>query len=184
MSLACMAVFFSALTVVSLGDMAKYQDTLIVKASNWALRYILLNSLACCFLCVLLFISHPHTVTCILQQTTFRVVFTVAVIIVLGKTVIGLLSVIVTSPGRRMRRCLFVGDPKFIIPICTLIQLILCGIWLGTCPPLIDIDTHFEHGHIIIVCNKASVTAFYCDVDTWFLGSGELHCGFPAKEPA
>jgi hypothetical protein len=37
MALACMAMCFSALALVFLGDMAKYQDTPIVKANNWAL---------------------------------------------------------------------------------------------------------------------------------------------------
>jgi hypothetical protein len=68
-----------------------------------------------------------------------------------------------------MRRCLFVGAPNFIIPIFILIQLTLCGIWLGTCPPFIDDDTHSEHGHIMVVCNKGSVTTFYCVLG--YLGS-------------
>ena len=53
------------------------------------------------------------------------------------------------------------GAPNFIIPICSFIKLSLCGIWLGTSPPFIDTDAHTEHGHIFIVCNKGSVTAFY-----------------------
>lgn len=43
-----------------------------------------------------------------------------------------------------------------------MIQLILSGTWIGTSPPFVDSDAHFEHGHIIIVCNKGSVIAFYC----------------------
>ena len=62
--------------------------------------------------------------------------------------------------------------PNFIIPICTLIQLIICGIWLVTSPPFIDQDTQVEHGHIIIVCNKGSVIAFYCVLG--YLGSVAL----------
>ena len=54
------------------------------------------------------------------------------------------------------------GAPKYIILICTMVQLILCGIWLGTSPPFVDADVHMVHGHIIIVCNKGSVIAFYC----------------------
>lgn len=29
-------------------------------------------------------------------------------------------------------------------------------------PPYIDTDAHSEHGHVIILCNKGSITAFYC----------------------
>ncbi|MBZ3879075.1 Vomeronasal type-2 receptor 116 [Sciurus carolinensis] len=60
-----------------------------------------------------------------------------------------------------MRQLLVSGAPNYIIPSCSLIQLTLCGVWLGTSPPFVDSDTHSEHGHIIITCNKGSVTAFY-----------------------
>ncbi|ELW68744.1 Vomeronasal type-2 receptor 26 [Tupaia chinensis] len=40
--------------------------------------------------------------------------------------------------------------------------MIICGIWLGTSPPFIDIDSYSEPRNLIIICNKGSVTAFYC----------------------
>jgi vomeronasal 2 receptor len=43
-----------------------------------------------------------------------------------------------------------------------MIQLILCGVWLGTSPPFVLADVHMLHGHILIVFNKGSVKAFYC----------------------
>ncbi|XP_077890931.1 vomeronasal type-2 receptor 116-like isoform X2 [Ictidomys tridecemlineatus] len=169
MALACMALCFSALTAAVLGVFVKHRDTPIVKANNRALSYILLISLTFCFLCSLLFIGHPSTATCILQETTFGLVFTVAVSTVLAKTVTVILAFKVTVPGRRMRRWLVSGAPNFVIPSCSLIQLTLCGVWLGTSPPFVDTDTHSEHGHIIITCNKGSVTAFYCALG--YLGS-------------
>ncbi|XP_012888984.1 PREDICTED: vomeronasal type-2 receptor 116-like [Dipodomys ordii] len=162
MVLACMALCFSTLTAVVLGVFVKYQDTPIVKANNRALSYILLTSLIFCFLCSLLFIGRPATVTCILQQVTFGVVFTVAISTVLAKTVTVVLAFKATSPGSRMRWLLVSGAPNFIIPICTLIQVTLCGLWLRISPPFVDTDAHSEHGHIIILCNKGSLTAFYC----------------------
>ncbi|XP_069863612.1 vomeronasal type-2 receptor 116-like [Dipodomys merriami] len=162
MTLVCLALCLSALTTAVIGIFTKHNNTPIVKANNRALSYILLISLNCCFLCSLLFIGHPNTATCVLQQTTFGVVFTVAVSTVLAKTVTVVLAFSVTSSGRRMRWLLVSGMPNFIIPICTLIQLILSGIWLGTSPPFVDTDAHSEHGHIIILCNKGSATAFYC----------------------
>ncbi|XP_077887676.1 vomeronasal type-2 receptor 116-like [Ictidomys tridecemlineatus] len=169
MALACTALCFSALTAAVLGVFVKHRDTPIVKANNRALSYILLISLTLCFLCSLLFIGRPSTATCILQETTFGLVFTVAVSTVLAKTVTVILAFKVTVPGRRMRRWLVSGAPNFIIPSCSLIQLTLCGVWLGTSPPFVDTDTHSEHGHIIIMCNKGSVTAFYCALG--YLGS-------------
>ncbi|KAF7482115.1 hypothetical protein GHT09_006705 [Marmota monax] len=149
-------------TAAVLGVFVKHRDTPIVKANNRALSYILLISLTFCFLCSLLFIGRPGTATCILQEATFGLVFTVAVSTVLAKTVTVILAFKVTAPGRRMRRWLVSGAPNFIIPSCSLIQLTLCGVWLGNSPPFVDTDTHSDHGHIIITCNKGSVTAFYC----------------------
>ncbi|XP_042554657.1 vomeronasal type-2 receptor 116-like [Dipodomys spectabilis] len=169
MTLVCLALCLSALTTAVIGIFAKHNNTPIVKANNRALSYILLISLNCCFLCSLLFIGHPNTATCVLQQTTFGVVFTVAVSTVLAKTVTVVLAFSVTSSGRRVRWLLVSGMPNFIIPSCTLIQLILSGIWLGTSPPFVDTDAHSEHGHIIILCNKGSATAFYCVLG--YLGS-------------
>ncbi|XP_048191059.1 vomeronasal type-2 receptor 116-like [Perognathus longimembris pacificus] len=169
MALACMALGLSTLTAAVLGVFVKHHNTPIVKANNQALSYILLISLIFCSLCSLLFIGRPNTVTCILQQTTFGVAFTVAISAVLAKTVTVVLAFKVTSPGRRMRWLLVSGAPNFIIPICTLIQVTLGGIWLGTSPPFIDTDTYSEHVHLIILCNKGSLTAFYCVLG--YLGS-------------
>ncbi|XP_012891440.1 PREDICTED: vomeronasal type-2 receptor 116-like [Dipodomys ordii] len=162
MVMACMALCFSLLTAAVLWMFVKHQDTAIVKANNRALSYILLISLIFCFLCSLLFLGRPQTATCILQQITFGVVFTVAVSTVLAKTVTVVLAFKATSPGRRMRWLLVSGAPNFIIPSCTLIQVTFCGLWLGTSPPFVDTDAHSEHGNIIILCNKGSLTAFYC----------------------
>ncbi|XP_059108284.1 vomeronasal type-2 receptor 116-like isoform X4 [Peromyscus eremicus] len=161
MTLACMSLCFSALTALVLAAFVKYNNTPIVKANNCILSYILLISITICFLCSLLFIGHPHIVTCILQQTTFGVFFTLAVSTVLAKTITVVLAFKLTTPGKRMRGILVSGAPKFVILICTLIQLILCGIWLVTAPPFIDTDTHSEHGQIIIVCSKGSAIAFH-----------------------
>ncbi|XP_049985748.1 vomeronasal type-2 receptor 116-like isoform X2 [Alexandromys fortis] len=162
MALALMALCFSAFTAVVLGVFVKHHDTPIVKANNRNLTYILLISLIFSFLCPLLFIGHPNSATCILQQVTFGVVFTVAISTVLAKTVTVLLAFKVTAPGKRIRSFLLLGAPNYIIAICTFIQIILCAIWLRFSPPFIDNDANSEHGQIIIVCNKGSETAFYC----------------------
>nr|XP_017204131.2 vomeronasal type-2 receptor 116-like [Oryctolagus cuniculus] len=162
MALTCMALCFSVITAAVLGVFVKHRETPIVKANNRSLSYILLISLLLCFLCSLLFIGRPNTATCILQQTTFGLVFTVAVSTVLAKTIIVILAFKIMKPGRTMRQLLISRASNSVIPICSMIQLIFCGIWLGTAPPFIDRDAHSEHGHIIIMCNKGSVTAFYC----------------------
>ncbi|XP_037671090.1 vomeronasal type-2 receptor 116-like [Choloepus didactylus] len=72
---------------------------------------------------------------------------------------ISILSII--NPNRRLQR---MRD----LLVSSLIQLTVCGLWLGTSPPFIDRDTHSEPGSII-KCNKGSITAFYCVLG--FLGS-------------
>ncbi|XP_059104949.1 vomeronasal type-2 receptor 116-like [Peromyscus eremicus] len=161
MTLTYLALGFSALTAGVLGVFVKYHHTPIVKANNQALTYILLITLIFCFLCPLFFIGHPNTATCILQQSTFAVLFTVALSTVLAKTVTVVLAFKVTFPGRLIRWLMISRAPNFIIPICTLIQLVLCGVWLNTSPPFIDSDAYSEHGHIIIICNKGSTVAFH-----------------------
>ncbi|KAM5237991.1 vomeronasal type-2 receptor 116-like [Ctenodactylus gundi] len=168
-ALAATALSLTVLTAGVLRLFLRHRDTPIVRANNRGLSYTLLVSLAFCFLCSLLFIGRPNTATCVLRQTTFGAVFTVAVSTVLAKTVTVVLAFKVTTPGRKVRRLLVSGAPNSIIPICSLIQLTLCGIWMGTSPPFIDTDAHSEHGHVIIVCNKGSLTAFYCVLG--YLGS-------------
>ncbi|XP_058513661.1 vomeronasal type-2 receptor 116-like [Ochotona princeps] len=169
MALACMALALTLLTVMVLGIFVRYQDTPIVKANNHTLSYMLLISLLLCFLCSFLFIGRPNTATCLLRQITFALVFTLAVSAVLAKTITVVLAFKAMKPGRTMRRLLVSGAPNAVIPICFLIQLTLCGIWLATSPPFVDTDAHSEHGHIILLCNEGSITAFYCVLG--FLGS-------------
>ncbi|XP_051005412.1 vomeronasal type-2 receptor 116-like [Acomys russatus] len=169
MVLASLALCFSALTAFVFAIFLRNQDTPIVKANNRALSYCLLISLFYCFLCSLLFIGQPHRATCIMQQTTFAVVFTVAVSSVLAKTITVVLAFKVTVPGKKMRWLLVSGASNLIVPICTMIQIIICGFWVGIAPPFVDTYGHTEHGHIFIVCNKGSVIAFHCALG--YLGS-------------
>ncbi|XP_021004811.1 vomeronasal type-2 receptor 116-like [Mus caroli] len=161
MALASIALCLSALTAFVIGIFVKHKDTPIVKANNQALSYTLLITLKFCFLCSLNFIGQPNIVACILQQTTFAVAFTVALATVLAKAITVVLAFKVSFPGRMVRWLMISRGPNYIIPICTLIQLLLCGIWMAISPPYIDQDAHIEHGHIIIVCNKGSAVAFH-----------------------
>ncbi|ELV11409.1 Vomeronasal type-2 receptor 26 [Tupaia chinensis] len=180
--MACIALCFFVLTAVVLGVFVKHRDTPIVKANNQALSFILLISLLLCFLCSLLFIGHPNTATCVLQQVTFGLVFTVAVSTVLAKTITVILAFKAMRPGRTMRCLLLSGASNSIIPICSLIQMIICGIWLGTSPPFIDIDSHSEPRNMIVVCNKGSITAFYCVLGyLGFLALGSFTVAFLAR---
>ncbi|XP_045146230.1 vomeronasal type-2 receptor 26-like [Echinops telfairi] len=182
MALACTALGFSVITAVVLWVFVKHRDSPIVKANNRALSYVLLLSLLLCFLCSLLFIGRPNTATCILRQITFGVVFTVAVSAVLAKTITVILAFKALTPGRTMRWLLLSGASNAVVPICSLIQVIICGVWLGTSPPFVDTDTHSDPRSIIIVCNKGSVTAFYCVLGfLGFLALGTFFLAYQAR---
>ncbi|XP_031207746.1 vomeronasal type-2 receptor 116-like [Mastomys coucha] len=84
MTLACIALCLSALTVFVIGVFVKYRDTPIVKANNRGLSYTLLITITFCLLCSLKLIGQPNAASCILQQTIFGVAFTVALATVMA----------------------------------------------------------------------------------------------------
>ncbi|XP_007497364.3 vomeronasal 2 receptor 618 isoform X1 [Monodelphis domestica] len=162
MFLAFAALCFSILTTFVLGVFVMYRDTPIVKANNRSLSYILLTSLILCFLSSLLFIGRPTPAICILRQTTFAIVFTVSIGSILAKTITVVLAFRATKPGSQLRRWLRPAVSHSLIFICTLIQMCLCSIWLGTDPPFLEMDTHSEASFIVIQCNEGSLVTFYC----------------------
>lgn len=95
-----------------------------------------------------------------------------AVATALAKTLIMILAFKVMKPGRTMRQLLVTKASNYAIPICSLIQVIICGFWLGTSPPFIEIDMLSHPKELIIVYNKGSVTAFPCVLGC--LGSAAL----------
>ncbi|KAM9095595.1 vomeronasal type-2 receptor 26-like [Sarcophilus harrisii] len=156
------AILLSLLSALVLWVFVKFQDTPIVQANNRNLSYLLLTSLSFCFLCSLLFLGRPTPASCLLQQTVFAVVFTVAVSSILAKTIIVVLAFRVTGPGSRMRMFLHPRVPYCVVLICSGIQGLFCAIWLGTHPPFPEADTRSESRHIILTCNEGSAFAFYC----------------------
>ncbi|NP_001092952.3 vomeronasal 2 receptor 25 precursor [Rattus norvegicus] len=177
-TLCFLSLGFSSLTAAVLGVFLKNRDTPIVKANNLPLSYTLLITLMLCFLCPLLFIGHPSTASCILQQNIFGLLFTMALSTVLAKSITVVLAFKITAAGRIRRWLLISRAPNFIIPLCTLLQVFLSAIWLTTSPPFVDKDAHSEHGHIIIICNKGSAIAFHCTLG--YLGALALASYFMA----
>ncbi|XP_075462850.1 extracellular calcium-sensing receptor-like [Ascaphus truei] len=161
-SLAGISIILCLLTVSVLCLFIIKRKTPIVKANNRELSFLLLISLILCFLCSLVFIGHPSMTTCMLRQVVFGVIFSVCLSVILAKTITVIMVFSATNPDSRIRKLVGFRIPKYIVPFCTMIQIILCTVWLASSPPFAELNMTAEIGTIVIECNEGSNVLFSC----------------------
>ncbi|XP_069830452.1 extracellular calcium-sensing receptor-like [Dendropsophus ebraccatus] len=159
--LVTMVAIFSSLTISILILFVQHQETPIIKATNQELSYILLTSLILCFLCCLVFIGQPSTVTCLLRQTFFSVVFSISISSVLAKTIMVILAFKATRLDSPLRRWLGPIIPRHVVGICSGLQILICSVWLYKSPPFPALNTQIENHKIIFECNEGHKLFFY-----------------------
>ncbi|XP_075060982.1 vomeronasal type-2 receptor 26-like [Mixophyes fleayi] len=147
-----------------LGLYHKKKNTPIIKANNYTLSCLLLVSLSCCFLSSLTFIGYPQSTKCFLRQATFGMVFALCISCVLSKTVMVVFAFMATKPGSSLRKWATPQVSYIIIICCSLLQFILCALWMSISPPFPRNDIQTYPGVIIAECNEGSPTAFWCMV--------------------
>ncbi|XP_043922282.1 vomeronasal type-2 receptor 26-like [Protopterus annectens] len=161
-TLAALAFGFAMMPTTILIIFIQHKDTPVVRANNREISYLLLTALILCCLCSLIFIGRPNTVTCVIRQAAFGIVFTLCVTCVLAKTIMVVLAFKATNPNSYLRKWVGPTLPSIMILCCTFFQIILCILWQLTSPPFPEANMKFLSGTIIIECNEGSVVAFWC----------------------
>ncbi|KAM3936587.1 vomeronasal type-2 receptor 26-like [Leptodactylus fuscus] len=147
-------------TSIILGVFILFRDTPVVRANNQTLSFILLASIMLSFLCVFLFLGRPTHVSCMLRQTSFGIIFSVAISSILAKTIMVYMAFKATKPGSSWRKFIGLKATNGVVFFCSFLQVLLSITWLSTSPPFPEMNTHLYQDKIIFQCNEGSMLAF------------------------
>ncbi|XP_027136154.1 extracellular calcium-sensing receptor-like [Larimichthys crocea] len=160
-ALTVVSLLGASLSLATMVVFIRYRETPVIKASNSELSCFLLFSLFLCFLCPLTFIGRPTVWTCMLRHTAFGVTFAFCISCVLGKTIVVVTAFKASVPGSKVAAKFGPAQQRIIVCSCTLIQILICILWLKLNPPFPDMVFKYSNKKIVLECNTGSEAAFY-----------------------
>ncbi|MBN3324580.1 CASR protein, partial [Atractosteus spatula] len=148
-SLTTVSVFGAFISAAVLAVFIYYRNTPVVRANNSELSFLLLLSLILCFLCSLLFIGQPLHLTCMLRHVVFGISFVLCISCILVKTIVVIMAFRATLPDNNVMKWFGAAQQRSTVFVFTVIQALICIIWLSTASPVPFKNTQYQNSKII-----------------------------------